>query len=154
MNAIDRDSILITSAFFVKKDWTVSATECEFDTLDLIAERKRDGKRIGIECKGRNCPHDFYGDAIIDFAPKYTDAVASIEAGAVDAVLVANTFADGILSFSMMQNGAKTQPHLAPHTSHFADRRRIPKEFWRMEQEARYRYTSGADGFDFGRVAQ
>ncbi len=150
MNAIDQASVYLTSAFFVSRGFSVSATAGDFDTLDLIATKP--GKTIGVECKGRNCPSDFYGDAIIDFNPKYSNAVAAIEAGRVDAVLVANTFADVILTLSILENGERTEPKLAPATSHFENRQRIPKEFWRMQQERRFPFTSGGDGIAFGRA--
>ena len=152
MNAIDQASVYLTSAFFVARGFEVSATSGAFDTLDLIATKP--GKTIGVECKGRTCPSDFYGDAIIDFNPKYSNAVAAIEAGRVDAVLVANTFADGILTLSILDHGEKTERKLAPATSHFANRQRIPKEFWRMQQERRFPFTSGADGIAFGRASK
>lgn len=152
MNAIDQASVYLTSAFFVSRGFSVSATPGDFDTLDLIATKP--GKTIGVECKGRNCPSDFYGDAIIDYVPKYTNAKASKDAGKVDAVLVANTFADGILTLSILENGEKTEAKLAPATSHFGNRQRIPKEFWRMQQEKRFPFTSGGDGIAFGRASK
>lgn len=150
MNAIDQASVEITSAFFAGAGWSVSATADPFATFDLLAE---DGKRrIGIECKGRNCFSDSFGDAIIDYAPKYSNALAAIEAGTVEAAIVANTFSDSVLTLSNLRRGEKTEAKLAPATSHFANRQRIPKEFWRMAQEKAWTYTSGADGIAFGRA--
>lgn len=147
MNTFDQYSVETTSAFFVSEGYSVSATEDQYDHIDLIVENGKG--RYGVEVKGRNYDHDFFGDIRVELTKK-TAAEEMVKEGRVDAVWAAALFQDNYLLIGNIKYG-KEKHSRAPASTYFGSTKPIPKVFWDVEPKLTVRVAKTDAGYFFNR---
>lgn len=120
----------------------------EYYYLDLIATRK-DGKKIGIECKKRNIPSNRYGDVIIEKSKK-DKAINDLRQHTYDFIVAANIFCDNVIAFDSIAravNDTKCRDinKLAPRTTDGTNNDLVQKTFFSMTQTEKIAFETDGE---------
>lgn len=134
----EKESIDFICNYFEKKGFTARPTQEDNKYCHYDIELARDGKKIWLELKRRNCPSWKYGDAVIE-QNKYNYFTFSKDQKLVDGIMIINLFTDCFT----MSNALKPIEFFkkrAQHKTEFNDKRIVLKHLVRYPQEIKIKY--------------
>lgn len=134
----EKESIDFICNYFRSKGFTATPTQEDNKYCHYDIELARDGKKIWLELKRRNCPSWQYGDVVIE-EEKYNYFIWSFDQKLVYGVIIVSLFTDCFtLSNALHPIGFFKKK--AKHHTEFNDKSLVLKHLVRYNQDVKILY--------------